>query len=283
MVDTKKLGFLGALLLVALAPAQQGTEQQPAPPAQAKQEFKELSDGYATAVREFSAKMRAEREAARKEGKPIPAVSMQGPVAEWMPKFKAGAEKYKGTDGAVPYLIWIAGQSREERDATMATLMHDHIKSPEIGGALRLITSEMSTLRRVSMVDGKRVTEEASPEEKAAVEKRVRDRLSQIAKENPSPDVQAQALLARANLVLEARDEVDASKKPAAIADVRKALAIAVDPKLKAQMEGILFEQDHLQVGMVAPEIQGNDLDGVGFKLSDYRGKVVLLDFWGYW
>ena len=33
----------------------------------------------------------------------------------------------------------------------------------------------------------------------------------------------------------------------------------------------------------VAPEIEAPDLDGVKFKLSDYRGKVVLLDFWGYW
>jgi peroxiredoxin len=29
-----------------------------------------------------------------------------------------------------------------------------------------------------------------------------------------------------------------------------------------------------------APEIQGVDADGAAFKLSDYRGKVVLLDFW---
>jgi hypothetical protein len=32
-----------------------------------------------------------------------------------------------------------------------------------------------------------------------------------------------------------------------------------------------------------APEIAGEDLDGVPFRLSDYRGKVVLLDFWGDW
>ena len=37
------------------------------------------------------------------------------------------------------------------------------------------------------------------------------------------------------------------------------------------------------QVGESAPEIEGKDLDGVAFKLSDYRGKVVLLDFWGNW
>ena len=36
-------------------------------------------------------------------------------------------------------------------------------------------------------------------------------------------------------------------------------------------------------LGALAPEIGGSDLDGVPFKLSDYRGKVVLLDFWGNW
>ncbi len=37
------------------------------------------------------------------------------------------------------------------------------------------------------------------------------------------------------------------------------------------------------EVGMLAPEIEGVDLDGVPFKLSDYRGKVVMLDFYGDW
>jgi hypothetical protein len=38
-----------------------------------------------------------------------------------------------------------------------------------------------------------------------------------------------------------------------------------------------------VRVGLAAPEIAGQDLDGVSFKLSDYRGKVVMLDFWGDW
>lgn len=38
-----------------------------------------------------------------------------------------------------------------------------------------------------------------------------------------------------------------------------------------------------LSVGTPAPEISGEDIDGQSFKLSDYRGKVVLLDFWGNW
>jgi cytochrome oxidase Cu insertion factor (SCO1/SenC/PrrC family) len=36
-------------------------------------------------------------------------------------------------------------------------------------------------------------------------------------------------------------------------------------------------------IGALAPEIQGTDADGKSFKLSDYRGKVVMLDFWGNW
>jgi peroxiredoxin len=38
-----------------------------------------------------------------------------------------------------------------------------------------------------------------------------------------------------------------------------------------------------LSVGKVAPEITGRDLDGLAFKLSDYRGRVVVLTFSGEW
>jgi hypothetical protein len=44
--------------------------------------------------------------------------------------------------------------------------------------------------------------------------------------------------------------------------------------------EAGLFEIRHLVAGKQAPEIEGEDQDGRRFKLSDYRGKVVLLDFW---
>lgn len=52
---------------------------------------------------------------------------------------------------------------------------------------------------------------------------------------------------------------------------------------LGAQAKGELFEIRHLSVGKTVPEIAAEDLDGTKFKLSDYRGKVVLLDFWGNW
>ncbi len=36
-------------------------------------------------------------------------------------------------------------------------------------------------------------------------------------------------------------------------------------------------------VGKDAPELAGTDIDGNAFKLSDLRGKVVLIDFWATW
>jgi thiol-disulfide isomerase/thioredoxin len=38
-----------------------------------------------------------------------------------------------------------------------------------------------------------------------------------------------------------------------------------------------------LSIGAVAPEIEGQDIDGLPMKLSDHRGKVVVLSFWGSW
>ncbi len=44
-----------------------------------------------------------------------------------------------------------------------------------------------------------------------------------------------------------------------------------------------LNEIRNLGVGKPSPEISGADLDGKPFKLSDYKGKVVVVNFWGDW
>ena len=49
------------------------------------------------------------------------------------------------------------------------------------------------------------------------------------------------------------------------------------------QCAAVLFEMENLAIGKEAPDIVGTDADGTAMKLSEYRGKAVLLIFWGGW
>ena len=52
---------------------------------------------------------------------------------------------------------------------------------------------------------------------------------------------------------------------------------------LGQEAEARLDEMFNLAVGTPGPEIEGADVDGKPLKLSDYKGKVVVLVFWGSW
>ncbi|MCZ6836056.1 MAG: hypothetical protein O7G85_09810 [Planctomycetota bacterium] len=52
---------------------------------------------------------------------------------------------------------------------------------------------------------------------------------------------------------------------------------------VSTKAESSLFAMRNLQIGDVAPNVTGVDAEGVEFNLYDYRGQVVVLDFWGFW
>ncbi|MFT5526741.1 MAG: hypothetical protein ACI9G1_003111 [Pirellulaceae bacterium] len=58
--------------------------------------------------------------------------------------------------------------------------------------------------------------------------------------------------------------------------DVKMPGGAAVGTRAMSELSDIR----RLAIGMFAPDIKGKDQDGQQFKLSDYRGKVVLLYFW---
>ena len=55
------------------------------------------------------------------------------------------------------------------------------------------------------------------------------------------------------------------------------------DKTLGKLAEGMLFEIRYLRPGKVIPDLAGTDFAGKPLKLSSFRGKVVLLVFWGTW
>jgi len=99
------------------------------------------------------------------------------------------------------------------------------------------------------------------------------------------PDaVKAAVLLQRAKSLLDAKrgaeakpllDEIlskykDLAKGWSTYGAIADALANPLDPA-------------DLAVGKPAPEIVGKDIDGKEIRLSDYKGKVVVIDFFGDW
>jgi cytochrome oxidase Cu insertion factor (SCO1/SenC/PrrC family) len=50
-----------------------------------------------------------------------------------------------------------------------------------------------------------------------------------------------------------------------------------------AQSGNSAWADKYLRIGKPVPQMTGKDQSGHPFKLSSYRGKVVVLDFFGFW
>jgi AhpC/TSA family len=93
-----------------------------------------------------------------------------------------------------------------------------------------------------------------------------------------SREVQASAIYNMAEI--SGRSSTAATKKRALYTELSTKYT---DTRYAKLGQASLYELDHLQVGMVAPDFEIEDENGVKWKLSDYRGKVIVLDFWGFW
>lgn len=70
----------------------------------------------------------------------------------------------------------------------------------------------------------------------------------------------------------------------AAVAAVALSLAACGSkPQPGAPTEGPAFTAQAVKEGDPAPDFELKDADGKTVKLSDYKGKVVLLNFWATW
>ena len=83
--------------------------------------------------------------------------------------------------------------------------------------------------------------------------------------------------------VATAEDKAQARKLFAELEKRFGALASPMGKTYAVLAQSFLFELDHLQLGMQVPDFEATDETGAKFKLSDYAGKVVVVDFWGFW
>ncbi len=180
----------------------------------------------------------------------------------FLAKFQAGADAHAGTEDAVPYLCWIAinATKRKLSRAAVDELLQEHIESE---GLLTLAESAQFLGAKVGA-------------------DRYQDVLESLAGGSPHDLIQAHAIHAMALTAM--RDsKASAEEKAEALDLLDEVVLLAEGSELAISASAFRFERERLQIGMEAPDIVADDLDGVNFKLSDYRGKVVVLDFWGDW
>ncbi len=77
---------------------------------------------------------------------------------------------------------------------------------------------------------------------------------------------------------------VDSEPATAVIAPVYNKLSITLRHSERGKVLGLRIDTNkQLDLGAVAPGFTLPDVNGAPVKLSDYRGKYVLLDFWASW
>lgn len=194
------------------------------------------------------------------------------PEGDFKPRFKAYAAKHAGKADAIPALVWMlqAGASGGEPDADAREALEALTKSH---AADERMADELEQLRYFSWQMGR--------EPMVAL-------FEKIARENKSPKAIAWAefntAFALYNDSMGDKPGADRSADKKLAGELfRKVAKAHGDRDAGKAANGYVYELDNLQIGMKAPDFEGEDADGRKIRLSDFRGKVVMIDFWGFW
>jgi len=215
-------------------------------------------------------------------------------LAEKMPKPADSAEKLMGLaaqhsedPAAVTALLWVVSRARgtEQSQQALTTLLRDHVEDERLGDVVMNLAYNTP-----------------GPD--------VEQNLRQIISQSPHDSVKGIASYGLGQYLSRVEQYKGFLEDPRVVASmpeesVQYIKDFQLDPAVQESLyqvvvdkyadvpyrnrtlgkmaEGALFEIRYLSIGKTVPEIEGNDLDGEAFKLSDYRGKVVVLDFWGDW
>ena len=200
-------------------------------------------------------------------------------LSKFMESTWAIAKDHPQDPASLDALIRVATESDDEKltSAAMDLVLAEHVKNPKIGAFCLAIAGSGQDNPKFD------------PFLKAVIDS------------NPDKGAKGMASLAQ-GLMLKSKADANAELKPAereklldaaeksleetvkAYGDVKTPAEANEKPQTIASLaKPFLFQLQHLRIGKVAPEIDGKDGDDKQLKLSDYRGRVVVVDFWATW
>ncbi|MCH8828286.1 MAG: redoxin domain-containing protein [Planctomycetes bacterium] len=252
------------LILLVMSPAV-SAKKRDTKPVKAKKpssaEFKKISAEYNKARTELLSKYRK----AEKEEKAKIVKKFSSLAGNYAPRLIALVKKSPKDSTSYTALAWIVSRVRkgEHFDAALDFLQKDHLQNPRIGSLTRSLGYSKS--------------------------KKALLLLTALLEKGSNADVKLKACVALAGL-LKRNGERGGGKKTLAKSEKMFERAISDFKDAKSGSRSVETAERELKdlrgpraIGKIVPEIKAEDLDGVEFKLSDYRGKVVVLDFWGHW
>jgi hypothetical protein len=215
--------------------------------------YEELVAAHETAYADWRARRKAEGRAA----------AGPDPTETYWSDFVALADSGEGRA-----LLWMMKNARKAglrskentalRTDCVERLVRDHADAPWFGEALPKIFSHRKKLGL------------------ARYEELVKDALPRIVEEED----RALALVGLAQAFSRSKDEAEREK---GFAYYERLFEEYPDTQHAMMARGEYVRVRYLADGMVAPDFEGTTAEGESFKLSDHRGKIVLVDFWGFW
>ena len=288
-----KLAIL-ALLIITMADGPGSTPKAPTPDEQ----FQALRDAHQAA---FDAFVKADREAKTPEDRAKVDDHPGRRPRSFAPAFMALADRYPGSTAAESALIWVTSHTFQTSlcEEAKRRLAHDFAQSANLGPALGFqghygdyFEGSESFFRKIMAASphhdiqglacywlGRYLMHKAEGVREAKTNPNFgrhgkvdmykdvygtdwADRLRRLDPE--ALEREAESLFERVAKYYADVPHNDKRRDPGPLGEAARAY---------------LREHRELAVGKLAPEIEGVDLDGRKFRLSDYRGNVVVLDF----
>ncbi|MBM3977987.1 MAG: redoxin domain-containing protein [Planctomycetes bacterium] len=247
---------------------------KPAPkaPTELEGEFKALEKEFRDARRAYQLALKAKYEERQKLGQQLTAEDRAGdPTPQYVPRFREFATRAKGTEwGGRALLNAIDMSVAKVEPAWLDELIEVYANDATIGGRAAEVIGNLSWRA------GSEVSEAAL---RRLIATTTRDTVSAAANFNLGTALMQGVYVPGQGPA--------ADNTPERVAEAAKLLRLVAekfpDTTYAERAKGALFELENLSIGKVAPDFETVDENGKPWKLSDYRGKVTIIDFWGYW